>query len=158
MEPADLIKQAREKKGWTQKELADAIGVTSGFITKVETDQALPSYERCMAIASVLEVPLDTLWVEVERARVESFQQRIRTRGAAVRGTFRTRGASLEPPAALPIHEMTAEEIAREITADADLQTAYRNLKLALADPKMRPTVLAALEAFAHATRLEPTE
>ena len=33
------------------------------------------------------------------------------------------------------------EEIAAEITADADLQAAYNDLKHALADPAMRDTV-----------------
>jgi DNA-binding XRE family transcriptional regulator len=149
MNPATLIKEMRERKGWTQKQLADAIGVTPGFITKIEADQALPSYERCMALAHVLELPLDDLWTQVEQTRTATVQQRIRTRGAAMRGAVRTRGTAGESSP----EKMSVEEIAQEIVTDAVLQAAYRDLKTALADPQMRKTVLNALRAFAQAAR-----
>lgn len=153
MEPAALIKHARAKKGWSQKQLAAAIGVTPGFITKVEGEQALPSYERCIALAAVLDLPSDTLWTEIEKARIAAFQQHMRTRGAAVRRAMRTRGGPAEPPTEPPRLEMSVEDIAREIAADAELQAAYRDLQMALADPQMRETVLNALRAFARAAR-----
>lgn len=151
MRPAAVIKHAREKKGWTQKQLASAIGVTPGFITKVESEQALPSYERCTVLADVLALSLESLWTEIEQVRTEAFQQSIRTRGVAVRRALRTRGVAAEPPTGAPVPEMTAEAIAREIAADAELQAAYRDLKLALADPQLRETVLNALRVFARA-------
>jgi transcriptional regulator with XRE-family HTH domain len=152
-----LIKEAREKKGWTQKQLADAVGVTSSFITKLEAGQTLPSTDLGMALTRALELSLDEVLEELENARAETSQQRIRTRGAAVRGALRTRGAA-RPPATLPAPEMNAEEIAREIAADADLQAAYRNLKLALADPQKRQAVLVVLEDLARTARPEPME
>jgi hypothetical protein len=48
---------------------------------------------------------------------------------------------------------VSVEDLARELSADPDLQTAYRNLKQALADPQMRPHVLATLDAFARTAR-----
>src|SRR5919106_3432743 len=99
MGPSALIKHARERKGWTQRQLASAIGVTPGFITKVESERALPSYERCVALAGVLDLSFDSLWAEVEKARVEAHQQSIYTRGAAVRGALRTPGVWATPPA-----------------------------------------------------------
>jgi DNA-binding XRE family transcriptional regulator len=153
MQAATLIKQARAKKGWTQAQLADAIGVTAGFITKVEMEQALPSYERCIALSSVLGLSLDDLWAQVEAARAETLQQRIRTRGAALRGAVRTRGGTGGPSSTPPAPEMTAADIARDIAAHPELQAAYRDLKTALADPQMRDTVLNALRAFAQAAR-----
>jgi|GEM_PF-3246019 len=148
-----LIRQAREKKGWTQKQLADAIGVTPSFITKLEAGQTLPGNDLCLAMADALGLSLDELLEEVENARAETSQHRIRTRGAAVRGALRTRGARTAPPPTQPYEERSADEIAREIAADADLLAAYQSLKAALADPAMRETVLNALEAFARAAR-----
>lgn len=152
------IRQAREKKGWTQKQLADAIGVTPSFITKLEAGQTLPGNDLCLAMADALGLSLDELLEEVENARAESSQHRIRTRGAAVRGALRTRGARATPSPTPPVEEMSADEIAREIAADADLRVAYQNLKLALADPQKREAVLVALEAFARAARPKPVE
>ena len=157
MNPVELIKQGREKKGWTQKQLADAIGVTSGFVTKVETEQSLPSYEICVAMARALDLPLEKLWSGIESARTEALQQRIKTRGAAVRGAIRTRGAAVRKPARSE-QQLDVAEIAREIAADADGQAALRDLRIALADPQMRPAVLAALAGFARAARSEPRE
>lgn len=151
MKPADLLKHAREKKGWTQRQLAQAIGVTPGFVTKVEGAEAFPSYERCIALANVLDLPLDRLWTAIEQARAEAFKVQMRVRGAAVRQAVRVRGMAPEPPPGAPVPEMSAEEIAHEIAADAALQAAYQDLKRALADPELRETVLNALRAFARA-------
>ncbi len=144
-----LLKQARMAKGWSQKRLADTIGVTPGFVAKLEAG-AIPSYERCLALANALGLSLDELWEHVEEARREVSQQRLRTRGQAVRGTLRIRGQVEESPEGASPPEMSVAALAHELATDAALQTAYRNLKRALADPQMRPTVLAALEAFAR--------
>jgi transcriptional regulator with XRE-family HTH domain len=148
-----LIKHARERKGWTQRQVASAIGVTPGFITKVESDQALPSYERCIALAGVLQLPFDTLWVEVEKARVEAHQQSIHTRGAAVRGALYPRSAVAEPSPEASVPELRVEDIAQEMTADPELRAAYRDMQRALADPLLREAVLNALRAFARVAR-----
>jgi len=158
MKQLDMIRQSRERKGWTQKQLADAIGVTPSFITKLEAGQTLPGNDLCMAIADALGLSVDELLEEVENARAATSQHRIRTRGAAVRGALRTRGARAAPPPVPPEDESSAEEIAREIVADAELRVAYQNLKIALADPQKRYAVLVALEAFASAARPESKE
>ena len=72
-----------------------------------------------------------------------------------MRGAVRIRGGLGESPGAAPAPELSVEELARELARDAELHTAYRNLKLALADPQMRPTVLAALDAFARVAQPE---
>jgi len=76
MKPAEMIKEARKKKDWTQRQLADAVGVSAAFITQIESEKSYPSYERCMALASVLELIPDELWGEVEKARLENVQDR----------------------------------------------------------------------------------
>jgi transcriptional regulator with XRE-family HTH domain len=151
MGPSVLIKHARERKGWTQRQVASAIGVTPGFITKVESEQALPSYERCIALAGVLDLSFDSLWAEVEKARVEAHQQSIYTRGAAVRGAVRTPGVLAEPLTESPAAELSVLDIARDLAADAELRAAYQDLKHALTDPQLRETVLNTLRAFARA-------
>lgn len=153
MQFAALIKRARKAKRWSQKQLADTIGVTPGFVTKLEAEHAFPSYERCLALATTLGLSVDDLWSRAEEARFEASRQRHRTREGVMRGVERIRGRLGESPEAAPAPEPSVEEIAREIATDAELHTAYRNLKLALADPQMRPTVLAALDAFARAAR-----
>jgi hypothetical protein len=41
----------------------------------------------------------------------------------------------------------------RELQNDPELSAAFANLRTALADPQMRPTVLEALRAFAQAAK-----
>ncbi len=68
----------------------------------------------------------------------------------------RTTGAEARAPLVLPDLPEDPGTLGQEILNDADLRTAYQYLKLALADPQIRPTVLAALEAFARAARSGP--
>lgn len=150
---AALLKRARGAKGWSQKHLADTIGVTPGFIAKLEAGHAFPSYERCLALAHALGLSLDDLWGRVEEARLEASQQRLRTRGSAMRGPVRIRGQLEESPEGVPAPEMRVTELAQELATDAALQAAYRNLKRALADPQRRLAVLEALEAWARAAQ-----
>jgi len=148
-----FIKRARTAKGWSQKHLADTIGVTPGFVAKLEAGHAVPSYERCLALANTLGLSLDELWERVEEARLATSQQRIRTRGSAMRGAVRIRGQVEEPAEGASPLEMSVAELAQELATDVELQMAYRNLKRALADPQMRSTALGALEAFARAAQ-----
>lgn len=51
-----LIMEGRERKSWTQKNLADVVGVTSSYISKLEQDDNPPSDQLCVKIARVLEL------------------------------------------------------------------------------------------------------
>jgi len=136
--PGRLIKQAREAKHWTQRQVADAVGVTPGFIAKVEANESLPGYERCIKLADVLGIVPDSLWTEVERVRSELRLRRFRTRGAALP---RFAATSVDYPADVVPLEKT------------DMSTAYRHLQTALADSALRQTLLKTLEVFARAAR-----
>ncbi len=149
MTAAALIKHTRETHQWSQKQLASTIGVTPGFITKIETGQALPGYERCVALARVLNLSLDDLWAQVEAERIETNKQRILTRGASVRGAVRTRGAS-GGLASAPSQPEALQEIASELAADAELLASYLDLKTAFASPHMRETTRNVLRALAR--------
>lgn len=78
-------------------------------------------------------------------------------------GLALARGAGLAGGATTERGELpTLEEIARELPNlfqnDPDLLAAFVNLRAALSDPQMRPTVLEALEAFARAARSQTEE
>ena len=39
------IRQVREKRGWTQKYVAEKVGITQTMLLKIETGQRKPSYD-----------------------------------------------------------------------------------------------------------------
>lgn len=149
----DLIREARERLGWTQIDLAARVGVTPSFITKVEKNEALPSYDRLLALGNVLVLDSERLLSLVEHAKQERSLQRLRARGVAVRGAYGLRGErepSREETSQSVRSSTTAEELAQEILADQDLQTALLNLRAAFAKPDLKTVVLKTLEAFAQ--------
>lgn len=55
------IREIRRQKDITQKQLADAIGVTVGAISKYENGTLVPSLKRLAMIAQVLGVPVESI-------------------------------------------------------------------------------------------------
>jgi Zn-dependent peptidase ImmA (M78 family)/transcriptional regulator with XRE-family HTH domain len=64
----EVLIVARESRGRTQKEVADAAGVTQGLISKTERGVATLSNEHVAAIASLLDYP-ERLFYESGRVR-----------------------------------------------------------------------------------------
>lgn len=61
------LKEIRTTKGFTQKELAEKVGVDTSSISKYETGVAEPSYDVLMKLSRVLGVSIDSFSdVEVE--------------------------------------------------------------------------------------------
>lgn len=60
------LKEAREKRGWTQKELAEAAGVVQPFISKLETGAKLTE-KQGRKLSEILEVGFDWLMEGDER-------------------------------------------------------------------------------------------
>ncbi len=60
------IKLARTEKGMTQKELAQAVGVSRQTINAIEQGDYNPTIRLCRAICRVLEKTLDDLFWEEE--------------------------------------------------------------------------------------------
>jgi transcriptional regulator with XRE-family HTH domain len=52
------IAQARHNKGWTQRELADKIGIDSVTMSRLETGTSMLSISRLVEIADALDVGL----------------------------------------------------------------------------------------------------
>jgi phage repressor protein C with HTH and peptisase S24 domain len=60
MQPGEIIKEAREKRGWSQKELGDRIGISQPAIKKIE-DGATRQTKFLPKIAQILELDLAAL-------------------------------------------------------------------------------------------------
>lgn len=55
------LKKYRKNNGYTQKQLADAVGVTQQAVAKWETDKASPDPEMLKKISSIFNISVDTL-------------------------------------------------------------------------------------------------
>ena len=55
------LKKYRKTNGYTQKQLAEAVGVTQQAVAKWETDKASPDPEMLQKISSMLNVTVDSL-------------------------------------------------------------------------------------------------
>lgn len=148
-----MIRERRQQQGWTQRQLAEAIGCTDGYVAHIENEVKLPSVEIAVALGRALQLTFEDqqrLLDLVETAQRQRVEQRIRTRGAVARGVLRTRGGARPPGQGSDADDVDAERIVSDLAADPDLRVAYQHLKTALANPRMRDTVLNALRAFAR--------
>ena len=59
--PGDRIKAARERRNWTQEQLAEAAGISKGFLSDIENDKRNISSESALKIADALGISLDFL-------------------------------------------------------------------------------------------------
>lgn len=55
------LRKHRKNNGYTQKQLADVVGVTQQAVAKWETNKASPDPEMLQKISSILNVTVDTL-------------------------------------------------------------------------------------------------
>ncbi len=60
-EMGDRLRAARRSRGFSLRELADRLGVSSSLISQVETGRASPSVSTLYAIANELDISLDAL-------------------------------------------------------------------------------------------------
>ena len=61
------IRNLREKKGFTQAELADKLGVSSKAISKWEANKGTPSYEFLPLLAKLFNITIDYLMTGEEQ-------------------------------------------------------------------------------------------
>jgi transcriptional regulator with XRE-family HTH domain len=152
MSLGETIRKAREGHQLTQSALAQRVGVTPGFITKLEKGEALPGSELVLALAGVLDLGSGELLHLAESARSERSGRRIRTRGAAIRQVLGVGGP--RPPGSAQVSERNplprAEQLGRMILDDEELRSAFEHLRAAVADPDLKATVLKTLETFAR--------
>jgi len=139
-----VIRTGRERRGWNQAQLASRIGVTGSFIGKLEKDEALPSYDRLIALASVLGLDGSVLLALSEQRKEERAQARIRSRGNAARTAY---GLTDSEAGGSPAGAI--EPIDSSGTGDTDLRKAMERLRLIFSDPTLKRAMMTPLEAFA---------
>jgi putative transcriptional regulator len=62
------IRDLREERGWTQGQLAAAVGVSRQSINSIERGRYVPSLELALKFARVFECPADEIfWLEEEQ-------------------------------------------------------------------------------------------
>lgn len=63
---ANRLREAREARGWTQAQLADAIGVSRKTVNTVENGIFVPSTLIALKLAQALGQPVEALFLIVE--------------------------------------------------------------------------------------------
>ena len=69
------IKKYRKEKGYTQRELADLIGVSVQAISKWETDSGAPDISQVVPLASDLDISTDALFDYEHHTKPEDFEE-----------------------------------------------------------------------------------
>ena len=69
------IKKYRKEKGYTQRELADLIGVSVQAISKWETDTGAPDISQVVPLASALDISTDALFDYEHYTKPEDFEE-----------------------------------------------------------------------------------
>ena len=59
---SNRVKDLRAQKGWTQQELADAVGVSRQSINSIERERYIPSLALALAFARVFKVPVEEIF------------------------------------------------------------------------------------------------
>jgi putative transcriptional regulator len=62
------VKEMRQERGWTQQQLAEAVGVSRQSINSIERDRYVPSLELALAFARVFACATDEIFT-LESAR-----------------------------------------------------------------------------------------
>ena len=56
------VKELRTERGWTQQELADAVGVSRQSINSIERDRYVPSLHLALTFSRVFAVSTDEIF------------------------------------------------------------------------------------------------
>ena len=56
------IRELRNDRGWTQQQLADAVGVSRQSINSIECDRYVPSLELALAFARLFACSTDSIF------------------------------------------------------------------------------------------------
>jgi transcriptional regulator with XRE-family HTH domain len=58
---AEALRQAREKRGWTQVQLADRAGISQSLLARYESGEYLPGAENLVRVADALGIGVEKL-------------------------------------------------------------------------------------------------
>jgi putative transcriptional regulator len=59
---ANRVKDLRTARGWTQEQLAHAVGVSRQSINSIERDRYVPSLELALTFARVFDCPTEAIF------------------------------------------------------------------------------------------------
>jgi transcriptional regulator with XRE-family HTH domain len=83
--PAEMrraLKQAREKRGWSQRDLAGRLGLTQTHISSIESGKIVPRYDTLLELVRTLDSDL----LMVPRALVPVVQSLVRDQAQPEQG------------------------------------------------------------------------
>ncbi|MBU1863292.1 MAG: helix-turn-helix domain-containing protein [Candidatus Omnitrophica bacterium] len=80
----NLIAEARKKKGWTQKDLADRIGTSSSYISMIESEEKIPNDLTLDLLADKLGLGKERLHGLAEDKRLDNEVIKLKQRHAAI--------------------------------------------------------------------------
>ncbi len=61
------VKELRNQRGWTQQELAEAVGVSRQSVNSIERNRYVPSLPLALTFARVFGTPTDEIFSLEER-------------------------------------------------------------------------------------------
>lgn len=126
------LRQALAQKGWTQKQLADAIGVSAQSVTNWLKGDDFPRPDKLLKLATTLKLRLDDLVEKpAEEGTVVAFRRRAATK-TTERHIAKAHGmAALLRPLVeyLPPLRALRTELPKPSTAYADLQRAVAQVR-----------------------------
>ena len=96
MAPGDIIRSERERKGWSQKDLADRVGISQVAIMKIENGTTKKS-KHIPLIAQLLEIPLTRLDLALSHTTDAQTSKPLQSGGAHIIDRGRTAGANAPP-------------------------------------------------------------
>ena len=76
MSIGENIKRYRKEKGYTQRELADLIGVSVQAVSKWETNAGVPDISQIVPLASVLDISTDELFDYTPSVNSEEYENK----------------------------------------------------------------------------------
>jgi putative transcriptional regulator len=63
------VKELRDKRGWTQQELADAVGVSRQSINSIERERYVPSLPLALTFARVFRCSMEQIFTLEEKKK-----------------------------------------------------------------------------------------
>jgi putative transcriptional regulator len=66
---SNRVKELRTARGWTQEQLAEAVGVSRQSINSIERDRYVPSLPLALTFARVFGSPTDEIFTLNEQVR-----------------------------------------------------------------------------------------
>lgn len=78
-EVLNRVKQLRDARGWTQQELADAVGVSRQSINSIERDRYIPSLPLALTFARVFACSTEEIFTLNNNAKNNPATRKART-------------------------------------------------------------------------------